>query len=192
MSGTRMSALALTFAMFTGGFVKASGAWQIHECAFISASSPRELGTLGATCMSQGERRVPPERLDADTAVISKAYNELAASNAQTGVKDERILQKFAATWSKYRWENQRTTLQSLVLITGSGYGRLTVKSKPSGATVNVNNGKWNDATDTSQCTPEGTKEIVLKKERCSDEKGSITVTAAKEEKFERKLQCKS
>ena len=142
--------------------------------------------------MSQGERRVSAERLNSDVGVITKAYGELATSNKRTGVKDERILENFAATWAKIRWEDQRKPLETKALISGSGYGRLTVISKPPGASVDVDNERWKDYTDTSQWTPEGAKEIVLRKDKCNDERGSVTVAAGRENKFTRILQCKN
>lgn len=192
MSSTRISLVAISIAVFTGGFVNPSNAWELQQCASISARSATELGGLGARCMSQGRRLVSAERLNADVGVITNAYWELAASNERTGVKDERILENFAATWAKLRWEDQRKPLKSEVLINGSGYGRLTVKSKPRGASVHVNNERWNDLTNTSQWTTEGRKEIVLKKDKCNDEIGSVTVIAGKDENFERGLQCKN
>lgn len=190
MSIARTSLLALSIAGVTGFLVSLSNAWELRECGLVAAPSAKELGSLGARCMSQGERRVSAERLNSDAGVITNAYGELAASNERTGVKDERMLENFAATWAKIRWEDQRKPLETKALIGGSGYGRLTVISKPPEASVDVNNERWKDPTNTSQWTPEGAKEIVLKKDKCNDERGSVTVAAGREKKFERVLQC--
>lgn len=191
MSAGRMILLVLSIAGFAGGLVSPSNAWEVRQCAQFPARSVADLKRLGATCMSQGERRITPERLEADVEVITKTYEALATSNTQTGIKDDGLLEKFAAAWTRFRWEDQKTPLQVEVLIGGSGYGRLSVMSEPPGASVHVNNEKWKDPTNTSQWTPEGRKEIVLKRDRCEDETGNVTVTAGEPAEFKRKLTCK-
>lgn len=188
----RARGVALILGMVCASLPQVTAAWYLEACARISASTPHELATQGAECMSSGEPSVQPSQLEADSRMITATYEELAASDRRTGsaIEGQRTLAGFARAWAEFRWRNQEVNLSAEALFRAAGYGKLTVRSDPPEAEIYVNDKKWEDPTNRSEWVAAGNKTVVLKKETCKVAEGSVDVPPGREATFERTLEC--
>jgi hypothetical protein len=117
---------------------------------------------------------------------IRKFYSEHGYSSSKDAA------QITVLGWARYRSENTSGPLSERVLVKLSqSFGRLTVKSHPPGAAVEVDGMLWDGTTEVTDWTTADKHPVKLTKEGCGPEKGEVVVPAAGDVTFEMTLKCK-
>ncbi len=170
-----------------------AAAWTRADCSSIS-DAELNLDTLvsnKSACMSKGSNAVSVELLHSDRLVVATTYTKLSEVYLSRGFKKKDVARITAVSWTSYRWEKRTAVMKVADFVAlASSMGQLTVKSRPNGADIRVDNKLWDRQTDATDWTSAGRREVRLNKSGCDETVGYVDVLPQGEATFKRDLNC--
>lgn len=168
--------------------------WTAAECSKVSGDNVTigRLVSRTSSCMSRGAPVVTSAVLLGDRRVVQEAYPSLRSSLTARGFREADAARVTALSWTQFRSKNPNAHMDTTAFLAVSmSFGKLTVKSSPEGASIEVDAQSWENKTNTADWTAAGKRRVRLTRNRCAGAEGTVDVPAGGEAEFERTLVCK-
>jgi hypothetical protein len=162
-----------------------------HDVDFSDKAQQSEFFTKATNCISRQTSMVNSRLLGTDQKVVAGAYPEVRAFYSKRGYSAKDAARVSVLAWARYRSKRSSGSLSESSLVDLSqSFGQLTVRSRPPGATIELDGTPWDGDTDETDWTESGKHPVRLTKQGCQAAEGEIQVVAGGSVTFERTLSC--